>query len=70
MICQALAIAAAGSIVRKPFGMKPQNALLLGLFGATIVTSICSRSTACHVAAGLMLTGAVGYHVWKRRKAL
>ena len=69
MSATSLALAATTSIVRKPFNVKPANAFMLGLLGLTFVAGF-TGSKGVHVAAGLALTGAVGYHVWKRRKAL
>lgn len=69
MITEAVTAAAAYTIVRKPFGMKPSNFIMLGLLGATIAACF-SKSTTAHVAAGALFTGAVGLHVWKHRKAL
>ena len=58
---------AATLVVRKP--MRTENALMLGLFGLTLVAGFAS-SKSLHIAAGLALTGAIGWHVYKRRKAL
>ena len=58
---------AATLVVRKP--MRTENALMLGLFGLTLVAGFAS-SKSLHIAAGLALTGAVGWHVYKRRTAL
>ena len=64
------AAAVAGStIVRKPFGMRREKALLLGLLGLTVAAGL-SSSRSMHVAAGVLFTGMVGYHVYKHRKAL
>ena len=67
MTTAAVSAVPATTVVRKP--MRKENALMLGLFGLTLVAGFAS-SKSLHVAAGLLLTGAVGWHVYKRRKAL
>ncbi len=63
------AVAAGSTIVRKPFGMRKEHALLVGLWGLTIAACFTS-SKSLHVAAGVLFSGAMGYHVYKHRKGL
>lgn len=59
-----------GIVVRKPLTIRQkENYALLGLLGLTLLTGFCGSKSA-HLAVGLALTGAVGYHVWQRRKSL
>ena len=58
--------------LRRPacvFGMKPANAGLLALAAACLATGFCGGKHA-HAALGLALTAGLGWHVWKRRRAL
>ncbi len=61
------ALATAAPIVRKP--IRTENAVLLGLLGLTFLAGFTS-SKSLHIVAGAVFTGAVGYHIYKRRKAL
>ena len=49
--------------------MKPANAGLLALAAACLATGFCGGKHA-HAAIGLALTAGLGWHVWKRRRAL
>ncbi len=60
---------AAGTVERKPFGVKKGNALLLGLLGLTVASGFCGVKRA-HMAAGLLLAGLIARHVCQRRRAL
>ena len=69
MMTQALAAATSACVVRKHFNVKPGSAMLLGLLGVTLVSAL-TGSRAFHIGAGLLLAGGIGYHAYKRRKAL
>lgn len=51
------------------FGMKPASLGLLGLVAACIATGFAGGKRA-HVAAGLAMAAGLGWHAWKRRRAL
>ncbi len=59
----------AGSIVRKPFGIRTGNALMLGLLGLCVAACF-TGSRAVHIGAGALFTGLVAHHVYKRRGTL
>ncbi len=67
MITQA--VTATTTIVRKPFGIKTGNALMLGALGVCLAACF-SGSRAVHIGAGALFTGLVAHPVYKRRQAL